>query len=450
MTANPEEMLKSDKRTGLIIVAHPDDEAIGATGLMLRLHRCQLIHVTDGAPRDQRFWYGEGLDSRAEYARIRRNELTRALALIGIEARCASGLGVVDQEVALVLGAIAQRVASSIMALQPDFVVTHAYEGGHPDHDALAFAVWAAGRLIAKQGGTPPPVFEMPLYHGGQGERVIGRFLPRPDAPEIELALTADEKRLKDAILDCYQSQREVLAPFRDHDVERFRPAPDYDFTQPPHEGTLLYEQQGFPMSGTQWRELVAKALRGLDMAGKQARERGAVRDGKPDAKPDARTAERGAGERAHDQEAAGQEAGHREATHAMESGAAREPGPDESRPDTEQPSDRPPGQPGDQPGEPRPPVGTPGTPPAPGVPPSGEPRPPKELPGGDEPPLELPGEQSPSQRAASADVAEDVHGTTAQGTRERPRGQSFEQGHADRNNGDSGNSDNHPNGARP
>lgn len=448
MTANPEEMLKSGNRTGLIIVAHPDDEAIGATGLMLRLHRCQLIHVTDGAPRDQRFWSGDGADSRAEYARIRRNELTRALALIGIEARCVSGLGVVDQEIALVLGAIAQRLAGSITALQPDFVVTHAYEGGHPDHDALAFAVWAAGRLISKQGNTPPPVFEMPLYHGEQGERVIGRFLPRPDVPEIDLALTADEKRLKDAILDCYQSQREVLEPFRGHDVERFRPAPDYDFTQPPHEGTLLYEQQGFPISGTQWRELVAKALRVLDMAGKPARERGAARD--------SRSGERGAGERVGDQEAADQESRQQETTREMESGAAREHGPGEpgTEPGTEQPSDRSPGQPGDQPGESHPPVGMPGTPPAPGEPPSGEPRSPRELPGGGEPPLELPSEQSSSQRAAAADVAadtpDDTHGTTAQGTRERPREQSFEQGRAERNNGDSGNSDKHPDEARP
>lgn len=433
MTANPEEMLKSGERTGLIIVAHPDDESIGATGLMLRLHRCQLIHVTDGAPRDQRFWAGSQVDSRAEYARVRRSELTRALALIGIEPRCASGLGVVDQEVAMVLGAIAQRLASAITALRPDFVVTHAYEGGHPDHDALAFAVWAAGRLIAKQGGTMPPVFEMAMYHGEPGERVVGRFLSRPEVPEIELELTADEKRLKQAILECFDSQREVLAPFREHEVERFRPAPSYDFTQPPHQGPLLYEQRGFPMSGVQWRELVAKALRGLDMAGKQARERGAARDHKA---VDAR----------HGQDSAAQEVGGVEgvggAGGAMQSDRGRERGPDEDQDRARSPQsqagqqtgsrsgdqagDQASDQAGNRPGN------------RPGDQPIDEP--------GDEPPMELPGKEAPDERRAASGDQHD----TAQSMRERPREQSLGEGRAEMSNGDGKNSDNHPDEARP
>ena len=31
--------------------------------------------------------------------------------------------------------------------------------------------------------------------------------------------------------------------------IERFRPAPDYDFTQPPHEGRLFYENYDWGMT---------------------------------------------------------------------------------------------------------------------------------------------------------------------------------------------------------
>jgi hypothetical protein len=39
-------------------------------------------------------------------------------------------------------------------------------------------------------------------------------------------------------------------------EVERFRAAPDYDFTQAPHSGALFYENFNWGMTGARWREL--------------------------------------------------------------------------------------------------------------------------------------------------------------------------------------------------
>jgi LmbE family N-acetylglucosaminyl deacetylase len=262
------QLTTAQPRVALVVAAHPDDETIGAAGLMGRLERCHVFHLTDGAPHDRRFWTAD-VRTRGDYARIRRDELTRALSLAGIEPGSVTSLGVADLEAVMALGAIAQRVAALITQTRPSFILTHAYEGGHPDHDAAACGVWAATHLIARQDVAPPPVVEMALYHGGPGDVVVGEFLPRPGAtPEdtLELVLTEDEKWRKQAMLDCFGSQAMTLMSFRPIGVERFRLAPEYDFSQPPHAGPLLYEQQGFPMTGAAWREQAVQTLRALDL----------------------------------------------------------------------------------------------------------------------------------------------------------------------------------------
>ena len=50
-----------------------------------------------------------------------------------------------------------------------------------------------------------------------------------------------------------------------DFDAERFRPAPNYDFTRPPHAGQLFYEKFNWGMTGEQWRALAGRALQRLD-----------------------------------------------------------------------------------------------------------------------------------------------------------------------------------------
>ena len=47
---------------------------------------------------------------------------------------------------------LVDRCAGLIGALRPAVVITHAYEGGHPDHDTLALAVRLACRRQLDQG----------------------------------------------------------------------------------------------------------------------------------------------------------------------------------------------------------------------------------------------------------------------------------------------------------
>ncbi len=126
---------------------------------------------------------------------------------------------------------------------------THAYEGGHPDHDAVAFAIH----------GTGLPVIEMAGYHAApKGGMTVGRFLPGGE--EALVVLHPGEIARREAMLACFATQRPTLAPFFGMHHERFRAAPVHDFTQRPA-ARLYYEGFGGGMTGARWCALAANAL---------------------------------------------------------------------------------------------------------------------------------------------------------------------------------------------
>lgn len=262
--ADPHAVL--DGRRLAVVVAHPDDETIGVGGQLARLLGVTVVHVTDGAPRDLRDAFSAGLVTRQAYAEARRQEAEWAMALAGIPRDRLFSFDIVDQEASLQLVTLAARIARFLEDEKITAVLTHAYEGGHPDHDAIAFAMHAAGRLIARSGGIPPALIEMAGYHAGEGGMVTHAFLPGGD-PGLTLRLTRVQREAKRRILACYRTQAAILAPF-DVEVERLRPAPAYDFARAPHAGPLWYERHGWGWTGGRWRCLAAAALRELDLQG--------------------------------------------------------------------------------------------------------------------------------------------------------------------------------------
>jgi N-acetylglucosamine malate deacetylase 2 len=242
-----------------VVVAHPDDETIGCGALLRRLAGVTLIVVTDGAPRNPDEARRHGFAGIEEYAWARLRELDAALALANVGGRHVIRFGLFDQAAALRLPDLTRDLYRLICARGLRILLTHAYEGGHPDHDATAFAVHQAARLAAR-GGDPATVVEMPFYRAGAGAGwVVQRFASeRNDACTIRL--TEEERALKRRMLAGYATQRETLAAFDVVD-ERFRVAPGYDFTQLPNAGRLLYERYAWGMTGARWRTLVRAAL---------------------------------------------------------------------------------------------------------------------------------------------------------------------------------------------
>jgi len=251
-----------------IVAAHPDDEAVGAGSRLPRLAQARFIYVTDGAPADAADATAHGLSVGA-YASVRRRELKRALQLCGIAFEQVHSLGYADQGVALRLPCLARDLADLFVAMNTEAVLTHAYEGGHPDHDATAFAVHAAAALLRRAGRAPLELLEMASYHmGAQGIRA-GAFLPAREADRhaVVVTLDRDARQRKRALFDCHATQRRTLAYFP-VDVECFRPSPDYDFLRPPHPGKLFYECQPWGMDGERFCALAAQAMAELALEG--------------------------------------------------------------------------------------------------------------------------------------------------------------------------------------
>jgi len=244
-----------------IVAAHPDDETVSAGGLLTCLTGPIVVTVTDGAPHDPGDRQRAGCATREEYAQLRRDELRHALAVAGLGPEHACALNLADQEASLEMAYLTLRLADVLREQRPAAVVTHPYEGGHPDHDATAFAVHAACARIP----DPPPVFEFCSYHAADGKPQIeiGCFLPGGDRGD-SLPLSAEARERKERMISCFSSQFHMLKNFP-AEAERFRIAPDYDFTAPPHTGKLFYEYFDWGVSGDLWRQLAGEALRTLE-----------------------------------------------------------------------------------------------------------------------------------------------------------------------------------------
>lgn len=242
----------------LIVAAHPDDEIIGLGAALRSMGELMIVHVTDGAPVDLLDASAKGFDSRPAYARTRRNELISALEFAELkpELHC---LGIVDQHASFELPRITEELNRIIDSYAPEVVWTHPYEGGHPDHDACAFCV--------REAAGAANIAEFTSYHAGPNGIVTGEFLPSTHAV-ITHQLSAEEHDLKSRMFRCFETQREMLSQFG-LDVERYRWAPQYDFTAPPHEGRLYYENYPWGVTGARFRELVRSCSSQTQEAGR-------------------------------------------------------------------------------------------------------------------------------------------------------------------------------------
>jgi LmbE family N-acetylglucosaminyl deacetylase len=244
----------------LVVVAHPDDEAIGAGALLGHYPDATVAHLTDGGGVEELTAISRGFESRAAYAAARRREVTAALALTGIPATRVRCLDIPDGEAARRLVEACRAIMDLIDDVQPDVVLTHPYEGGHSDHDATAFGVHLAAGIVRREGGQAPVILELTSYHNRNGRRVRGAFLPFSGVRVRTISLDPDAQRRKASMLAAFTSQRDVVDKFPLH-VERFRVAPRYLFTEAPHAGPLDYERLCVRITGAEWRSMAARAL---------------------------------------------------------------------------------------------------------------------------------------------------------------------------------------------
>lgn len=235
----------------LVIVAHSFDELIGAGGLISRLRDITVVHVINSA---------RSPESSAESSLDRDDVCASALALANVPSDRIIELAISDIREPQALSDLAKRLSAFLKRFTPGVVLTHPYEGGHPDHDATAFATHAALRLMKSEGFESPALFEIALHPSKDGERRELDFLPGQWHETTTFVLDEETRKLKRRMFECVSVQ--------DHNLkgttlgrEKFRRSPNYDFSTAPNAGRPAYEDFYCGMTGSEWQSVAQRAL---------------------------------------------------------------------------------------------------------------------------------------------------------------------------------------------
>lgn len=241
----------------LLVFAHPDDETVALGARLGRFGAAPFIHVTDGAPRNEQDSRWHGFASWLDYRAARAEEFRNLLTTAQIPQATHECLEIPDQGASAELPPLTRRIAELLERRAPEVIFTHPYEGGHPDHDACAFAVHHAVRLRRARGQTVPLIIESGFYNA---QSAPGDLLPcNEQVPQRAYRLTPEEQQRKKRLIDCFTSQKETLQGFP-LEWERFRVAPAYNFRVPPHEPPLLYDRYPWGMTSTRFNQLANNA----------------------------------------------------------------------------------------------------------------------------------------------------------------------------------------------
>ena len=173
--------LSTASRTTLVIAPHPDDETFGCGATIARKRAAgtdvHICVVSDGSafPTDE--------FTPAELVEMRRENLTRACAVLGVDDAEIERLDFPDGGTGDRIDEISRAVAEVIKRLEPDEIFIPSSYDAHPDHQS----VYRAATKAIELAGTSAVVYAYPVWfwaretwwshqNEGKADRVLHRL----------------------------------------------------------------------------------------------------------------------------------------------------------------------------------------------------------------------------------------------------------------------------------
>jgi LmbE family N-acetylglucosaminyl deacetylase len=190
----------------LILAPHPDDDVIGAGGLIQRARGrggdvC-VVFITSGEnnPWPQRLvnrrWRITDSD-RVAWGKMRCSEASASLALLGARSDCPMFLGFPDQQIATLARTGDQRIAEALRDAmrdyEPSLLVAPSAQDFHADHRAVAYFAHQAVRGL---GDSAPEIVTYVVHGDGSPQRL-----------HFSLELSEREQQRKREAIECHRSQ---------------------------------------------------------------------------------------------------------------------------------------------------------------------------------------------------------------------------------------------------
>jgi LmbE family N-acetylglucosaminyl deacetylase len=195
-SVDPQSAWLPEDRELLVVAAHPDDEVLGAGGLIhawtARGAKVTVLSVSDGEAADPK---------RHDLANVRRGELKDALRKLCSTHVSVVRLGLPDGKLASYLN----RLRNALMSLaHADVTIIAPYEcDGHPDHAAVGNVCIEVARSL----GIPIARYAVGAWHEAGTATLRG-------ARWGKFALSDDARRAKARAVQCFSSQVELPRGF--------------------------------------------------------------------------------------------------------------------------------------------------------------------------------------------------------------------------------------------